>query len=191
MSLLKKYKPWELKEFAIIYHLLMWGKTSSEVVSITEDELLNRHTKDAIHGQVGEIRRWISKTMGYPIGEEVSKRASETFNRASKIRPIEDILQYKPIEPSKHDFIPVRVHKRKVQPSELPVVKPLPENTEELVKQLNEQQLKEAREAIEAMNYMEHHPNRVKPEPTIIEVIEAAKAMGVKEVEYKGLLLRF
>lgn len=158
----KRGKKWSAIECSILYHLIMWGYISKEVQVIAATFLPHR-TRDSIHGATSEIRKWISKELGYPVsGTEVSETTIQVFREASNITPSPQLASHK----RNNDFKPVHVFSPQRLGLTLETAAPL------------------------VQKELPQEPIPAK-EPDILDVMKMAKELGAAEVEYKGMKIKY
>lgn len=163
----KNMTAWSVSELSDLYHLTMWGYTAKEIGEKLI-ELNYGRTKDSINAQVCNMRKYISKELGFPVQNwDVGPHTEAKFLQASNSGISAIILPFK--------------RNKSVIASKEVVRTPIPAALEH----------HEVTAPVISVPQPIVPQPVVEKEPDILDVMKMAKELGAAEVEYKGMKIKY
>ncbi len=163
--------------------MIMWGYTGKEIseLLISNGIYSGKRSAMAIAKASSNMRKWISKVHDYTVSNyNVSKRMEHIYNKASMLPPFDDILHLKRNMP----FKPVGIRKTKERPlAAMQRIFSISDTAENIQRDIEFQR--------EIKVQIPTPPQVIEAEPSIIDVMKAAKELGASTVEYKGVKITY
>lgn len=104
---------WDATQVAPVYWLVLWGLNSKDTHDLLISVFPDR-SYDSINYMISQVRLQISILKGFEVGAKPEKHIAELVRKASKVAPIKEIADLKPLDLTKSEFIPSKV--RSTQP---------------------------------------------------------------------------